>query len=156
MMALMTDITLKEYEPEAAAVIRERVPMDQLTRFFDRAFSSIMAAAQKQGRQLAGPPFAKYYGMPTETVDVEAGFPLTEPIDDGNGVTSGTLPGGRVVEAVYVGPYEALSTTYQEIAQWMQEQGLVPAEFMWESYLSDPRTEPDPATWRTKIVWPVA
>lgn len=27
---------------------------------------------------------------------------------------------------------------------------------MWESYLSDPVAEPDPATWRTRIMWSVA
>jgi hypothetical protein len=26
---------------------------------------------------------------------------------------------------------------------------------VWETYLSDPDMEPDPATWRTLIVWPV-
>jgi AraC family transcriptional regulator len=26
---------------------------------------------------------------------------------------------------------------------------------MWETYLSDPTVEPDPATWRTEIVWPL-
>jgi hypothetical protein len=27
---------------------------------------------------------------------------------------------------------------------------------MWEYYLSDPAAEPDPAKWKTLIVWPVA
>jgi len=27
---------------------------------------------------------------------------------------------------------------------------------MWEYYLSDPAAEPDPATWKTLIIWPVA
>jgi hypothetical protein len=30
------------------------------------------------------------------------------------------------------------------------------AEGMWESYLSDPSAEPDPATWRTQLTWPLA
>ena len=39
---------------------------------------------------------------------------------------------------------------------WTTDEGLVLAEGMWESYLSDPDAEPDPATWRTLIVWPLA
>jgi hypothetical protein len=27
---------------------------------------------------------------------------------------------------------------------------------MWEYYLSDPAVEPDPANWKTLIIWPVA
>jgi effector-binding domain-containing protein len=151
----MTEITLKELERQSTAVIRERVPMDQLRAFFDRAFSATMAALQKQGRQPVGPPFAKYYGMPTKTVDVEAGFPVSAPIHDDAGVAGGELPGGRAVEAIHVGPYEELSRTYQEVDRWMRERGLTPAEFMWESYLSDPDREPDPKTWRTQLMLPV-
>jgi AraC family transcriptional regulator len=38
----------------------------------------------------------------------------------------------------------------------MGEHSLTPSDEMWEVYLSDPQTEPDPATWRTQIFWPVA
>lgn len=33
---------------------------------------------------------------------------------------------------------------------------VIRAEGMWECYLSDPGAEPDPDTWRTLIVWPLA
>jgi effector-binding domain-containing protein len=45
--------------------------------------------------------------------------------------------------------------TYAEMHSWMARQGLTPAGHMWEVYLSDPSTEPDPSTWRTQIFWPV-
>src|SRR6478736_4678361 len=61
---------------QAVAVVRERVPMDALTGFFGRAFGAVMAAVQMQGASPAGPPFALYHGIPGETVDVEAGFPI--------------------------------------------------------------------------------
>jgi len=65
------------------------------------------------------------------------------------------LPGGRAVSAIHVGPFDTLEQTYTELMAWMAEQRLQPAEHMWEIYLSDPATEPDPSTWRTQIVWPV-
>jgi effector-binding domain-containing protein len=66
------------------------------------------------------------------------------------------LPGGRAVEAVHVGPYETMTQTYETLQAWMSENDLVPGVGMWECYLSDPEAEPDPANWRTKIVWPLA
>jgi effector-binding domain-containing protein len=66
------------------------------------------------------------------------------------------LPGGRVVVATHVGPFEAMEKTYAELIAWSQAEGLTLAEGMWESYLSDPSAEPDPSTWRTLIVWPLA
>ncbi len=68
----------------------------------------------------------------------------------------GSLPAGRVVEAIHVGPYDTMEKTYAEIEDYLADEGLTPAEVMWETYLSDPDTEPDPAAWRTLICWPLA
>jgi len=66
---------------------------------------------------------------------------------------SGVLPAGRAAEAMHVGPYDTLSQTYDEVMRWVQEHGMHPGTDMWEYYLSDPSTEPDPASWRTRVLW---
>ena len=38
----------------------------------------------------------------------------------------------------------------------MQAEGLTPGDIMWEYYLSDPETEPDPEKWQTRVIWPFA
>ena len=150
----MTEIRMSEHPPQTTAAVRERVPVNELPEFFGRALHQAMAAVHEQGRQPQGPPFSLYHGMPTDTVDVEAGFPVDGPITAVDGVTPGSLPGGRVVEATHLGPYDELPQTYEEIIAYMKEQGLTPSSDMWEVYLSDPEQEPDPATWRTQIFWP--
>ncbi|ACL40056.1 transcription activator effector binding [Pseudarthrobacter chlorophenolicus A6] len=141
---------------QPVAVVREQVRMDELPEFFGRAFASVMAAAQRQGAAPAGPPFARYHGMPGETVDVEAGFPIAGGFTTADGVEAGTLPETDALEALHSGPYDTLQHTYGAIQQQMQADGLIPADTMWEYYLSDPEKEPDPATWQTRVVWPVA
>ena len=98
--------------------------------------------------------------MPTDVVDVEAGFPLAAPFSKpgrcGHGCDAGTLPAGPAYEALHVGPYESLPRTYGAIMARMREDGGSPGEAMWEYYLSDPGAEPDPAKWQTLVVWPVA
>ena len=59
------------------------------------------------------------------------------------------------MEALHIGPYETLTKTYNVIQQRMIQEGLQPSTDMWESYLSDPQAEPDPANWRTLVVRPV-
>lgn len=149
-------IRLVQRPEQHTAVVRERVPMDELPPFFGRAFGAVMAAAQKQAVQIAGPPFGLYRGMPTDTVDVEAGFPVAAPFAGSEGVAAGTLPACRAFEATHTGPYDTLGATYDAIQERMKEEGYSPADSMWEYYLSDPATEPDPATWKTLVVWPVA
>ncbi len=152
------DIQSAELQEQPTAVLRETVPMNALRDFFDRAYKTVMAAVQQQNVQLAGPPYALYRGTPTDVVDVEAGFPLAAPYPGGgdSGVRAGVLPAGRALQAMHVGPYETLPQTYNAVMARMQADGLTPGDAMWEYYLSDPGTEPDPAAWKTLVVWPVA
>jgi effector-binding domain-containing protein len=152
------DIKSTELQEKPTAVLRETVPMNALREFFSRAYTAVMAAVQQQHVQLAGPPFALYRGKPTDVVDVEAGFPLAAPYPGGNddGVTAGMLPAGPALEAMHVGPYETLPETYGALIARMQGEGLTPGNAMWEFYLSDPGADPDPAVWKTLVVWPVA
>lgn len=154
------DIKSAHLKEQPTAVVRETVPMAALRDFFGRAFGAVMGAVQQQHVQLAGPPFALYRGMPTDVVDVEAGFPLAAPFTSAGGedtaVTAGTLPAGQAYEAMHIGPYETLQQTYGAIMARMRADGVSPGGAMWEYYLSDPGAEPDPAKWQTLVVWPVA
>lgn len=141
---------------QPVAVVRERVPMDALASFFGRAFGAVMAAVQMQGASPAGPPFALYHGMPGETVDVEAGFPVAGNFHGTGEVASSTLPDTDAFEAIHTGPYDTLGTTYDAIRKSIEADGASPADSMWEYYLTDPEQQPDPATWQTRVVWPVA
>lgn len=151
----MTTIEITERDAQPTAGLRERVPVAELEGFFARAFHETMAHLQSSGSTPAGPPFGKYYSAPGETVDVEAGFPVDAPIVATGKVIPGMLPGGRVVEAVHVGPFDTMHRTYRELERFMAGAGLSPGGAVWESYLSDPAAEPDPRTWRTRISWPI-
>jgi effector-binding domain-containing protein len=154
------DIKSSRLKEQPTAVVRETVPMNALRDFFGRAFRAVTGAVQQQHVQLAGPPFALYRGMPTDVVDVEAGFPVAAPITRAGGgptgVTAGSLPAGQAFEAMHIGPYDGLPQTYGAILSRMQAEGVTPGHAMWEYYLSDPGAEPDPSKWKTLVVWPVA
>jgi effector-binding domain-containing protein len=151
----MTQIGIVDLDEQPTAVLREQVALTALPAFFDRAFSTVMAVMGKQGVQAVGPPFALYHGAPTDIVDVEAGFPAAAAVEAADGVRAGILPACRAAEAVHVGPYDTLSQTYDEVVRWLQDHGMRPGGDMWEYYLTDPSAEPDPATWRTRIICPV-
>ncbi len=144
-----------ELQPQEAIAVRGDVAIADLPEFFQRAFHEAAEAASASGADIVGPAFGFYPEMPTETVVVEAGFPVAAPADVHGSAHRFVLPGGRAVQVMHVGPYETMETTYEALQSWMTERGLVPAVGMWESYLSDPQVEPDPANWQTRITWPV-
>lgn len=146
-----------EDRPEVlTAGVRRVVPMEALSQFFSDAFSSTMRVMSEQGVAPAGPPYGKYYGSPSATVDVEAGFPVSSPIASEGEVRAGSLPGGRIASAEHVGPYDDLEKTYAALEQYIGEAGLLPADVMWESYVTDPTLEPDPSRWHTLVSWLIA
>lgn len=145
-----------DLDPQETIAIRGEVPFTELAAFFERAFREAAEAAGASGVEIVGPPFGFYPEAPAETVVVEAGFPVSAaahpPGDEAHRLV---LPGGRAIEALHIGSYDAMEQSYSELESWMKDEGLKPATRMWESYLSGPGAQPDPATWQTRILWPI-
>lgn len=143
-------------EPVTTAVVRGVVPMAELANFFDQSFGVLGRALTAQGVTPTGPAFGLFYGAPTETADLEAGYPTDRPIESAGSAKAGALPAGRAARSVHVGGFDGLSEAWHELGTWIGEQGLTPGEVMWESYLVEPNPEMDPADLRTELVWPLA
>lgn len=143
-------------EEVVVAAVREDVPLDQMTSFFDRAFHQVMEAVSRQGLAPVSAPVGIYFGMPDTTADIAAGFPVDPSFTDEAPVHRIVLPAARIAEIVHVGSYDTLSTTYERLAAWMEEQNLSPRELMWETYETEPTPEADPSSMRTRITWLVA
>ena len=57
----------------------------------------------------------------------------------------------KMARAVYSGSFEGLGGAWKEFDAWIWDQGLAPAEDLWERYLTGPETSSDPAAWRTEL-----
>lgn len=143
-------------EPVRVALVREAVPLEALRDFYDRAFGAVLAALERQGLAPTGPALGVYFSMPTETVDLGAGFPIDGEIVPGNGVTGVTLPGGPAVQVEHRGSYEDLSATYTRLQQWVHDSGHAMGDLMWETYVTEPTPDADPDEMVTIITWPLA
>ncbi len=152
----MTTFTVETIARQLAAVVRAEVPLDELRAMFAHGFGQVMRVAEAQGVAITGPPFGFYPRMPSDTVEVAAGFPVSTGVTPDGEVHPFELPGGRVVTGMHIGPYESLETSYRDLIEWAAAEGHSLADHMWESYLTDPSAQPDPATWQTKITWPLA
>ena len=152
----MTTFSVETIDPQPAAVLRAEVPMEDLRSVFDRGFREVMRVTEAQGIAITGPPFGFYPRMPSDTVEVAVGFPVSAEVTPDGDVTAFELPGGRVATGIHVGSYESLEASYRELMDWAAAEGHTLAGLMWESYLTDPAARPDPATWETRIIWPLA
>ena len=152
----MVECALVPQEETPTIGIRSVVPLDRMQTFFSESYGRLFEEIGREHIRVTGMPFGRYRGMPSETVDVEAGVPVAKAPASHADVVVGELPATEAVEAVHVGPYDKLEETYDEMIAWMREHSLTPSDEMWEFYLTDPADEPDPAKWETKVVIPVA
>jgi effector-binding domain-containing protein len=143
-------------EPVTTAVIRRVVPMDRLPEFFDGSFGALAAAVQEQDAGVAGPAFAFYHRLPTDTADLEVGFPTRRAVTATGDVRAASLPAGRVARVVHAGSFDGLGPAWERLRGWMDAQGLRAGETFWEVYLTEPTPDMDPAELRTELNWPVA
>jgi effector-binding domain-containing protein len=142
-------------DPATTATIRDVVPIDELPAFFDRAFSTLAERISAQGIAITGPAFSLYHDHPSDTADVEVGFPTDRTIDPSGGVEPGSLPGGHVARVVHEGGYDELAAAWDRLGEWMSDHGLSFRMPFWEVYLTEPSPEMDPADLRTQLNHPV-
>jgi len=146
------EVTLAE---QPAIAMRATLPMAQLPEFFGRAFGTLMEFAGEHGAGFAGPPFAQYYSVEPDSVDVEAAFPLTNAVEGEGEVHALMLPAGEAAEVLFRGPYGAMEAAYGELFAWIAQHGKQPAGPCREVYLNEPGTVPE-SELETLIIQPVA
>ena len=137
------------------AVVAVTSPLDGISESMGKAFEKIFQALGAAGVEPAGPPFARYFNM-DEPFEFEAGVPVATPFAGGHEVKPSAIGGVEAAVGMHVGPYDTLGQTYTAMMEWITAQGRSVAGPMWETYLTDPSTEPDPQAWRTEVFIPVA
>jgi effector-binding domain-containing protein len=116
------------------------------------AYGAVMQYLAEMREQPSGPPFAMYYNMEMENLDVEAGFPVAKAFPGRGEVKASELPAGPVATCLHLGPYQQLTAAYSALTQWVVEHGYEPTGVTYEVYLNDPQTTP-PEALQTQIVF---
>lgn len=148
------------------AYIRGSVRMDEFSVLADR-LPELIGWLAGRGTPFAGAPFFRYdaLDMDAESV-VEAGVPVTEAPEPEGDIGVGVLPAGRYVTVTHLGHPDRLFDVVTELREWARREGLewdmseVNGVEHWacrlESYLTDPRVEPDPSKWEVELAFRLA
>ena len=143
-------------DEQPTAVIHVTVSRAEIGNVMGPAIAEFMAALAAQGVAPAGPCFSYHLRMPSDTFELEVGFPVGKPVAPSGRVRMNTLPSARVVRTVYRGGYEGLGAAWGEFCGWIEAEGLSVQDRLWECYLSGPESGTDPDQWRTELSRPLA
>ena len=72
-----------------------------------------------------------------------------------DGLFAEALPACEAAVTIHTGSYDGLGDAHAAMEHFLDEQRLTKAGPAREVYLTDPGEVPDPAQWKTQLIWPV-
>ncbi len=147
------DPHFEELDAWVSAGIRTSVPISELAGLFGPIYGQVNALIGQAGGTAIGPAYAEYFGMPGDTIDVEIGFGIAEPVEI-DGLNVREHPATTAIVGTHIGSYEKLDESYAELMLWLENQNAELADSMFEWYLSEPDEVPENTV--TKLVFPLA
>jgi len=111
-----------------------------------------------------GPPFVRYLviNMPAR-LEIEVALPFSGDLQGDHRVIRGELPAGSYATMVHTGPVESLVDANASLQKWAEERGITGETretgngTAWtarvETYLTNPKSEPDSRKHRTEIAY---
>jgi effector-binding domain-containing protein len=163
-MDVAPEIRQRAAQPYAG--ISAWVPMAAVGSVADR-IPEIFGWLGARGGAPAGPPFFRYHVIDMERqLLVEAGVPVTSPVEDDGAVHGGSLPAGQFAVMTHTGAPHTLVAATSALLAWAQERGLAwdvaqtDDGEKWgcrlESYLTDPAEQADTSKWQTELAFRLA
>jgi effector-binding domain-containing protein len=144
-------LEIRDVPAQPAAVHHAVAPATDLASVIDRTFPELFGRLAELGVMPSGPPFVRYLKT-GEELEVELGVPVPTEL---SGIEQSTLPGGRVAVWRHVGPYSELRAACEELGKSVEDLGERADGPFWESYVTDPSTEPDASKRVTEIYQPL-
>ena len=132
--------------------IRTRTSVEKLPQVMGDAYGAIARHLASQGEEPGGAPFALYYNMDMQDLDIEIGFPVEKVIAGKGTIQPSQIPAGKYAAVLHKGPYTDLRLAYGALTQFITDQGLKPSGLAYEFYLNDP-TETTPEELKTQIIF---
>jgi effector-binding domain-containing protein len=123
-------IELTEVKPITTAVIRDRVPAQELARFVPAACGEVWSFIRSAGLPRPGRHTALYL----EDGFVEVGAEVSELFTGNERIHCSQLPGGIVATTVHFGPYPRLGDAHATIHEWCARHGRQLSAISWEIY----------------------
>ncbi len=145
---------VREQSSQPALSIRTRTSVEDLPQVFGQAYGTIAQYLGELGEQPVGPPFAAYYSMDMQDLDVEIGFPVSRNLPGRADIKASEMVGGKVATCLHTGPYSEIEQAYNALLRWIEDNGYEATRVAYEVYLDDPAQEP-PQELRTQILFPL-
>jgi effector-binding domain-containing protein len=145
----MEEINIVEVQPQKVVGMRKEGRYKELIpRMLQQLFPHVM----KFGNDVCcGPPMFICHETCVEevmeadktgTADVEVAIPISRDIDETEDMKIYELPGGKMAKTVHKGAYDSMDNTYENLFNWIEQNGKTTSGPIREAYINDPSEVP--------------
>lgn len=153
---MLDEPTIVETKALPAAVIKLKIPKDEIAKVMGPAMQELMALVPTGAITPAGRIFSHHFKTDPGSWDFEVGIPVTGAVKGAGRVVAGSLPAKRVIRTIYRGGYEQLGAAWGAFTAQVQGRGEKTTGEFWEIYLTGPESGPDPKGWTTELAMVLA
>lgn len=152
-MPRVSSIDVFHRREQPTVSIRTTTAVENLPVLIGESYCRMADYLKELGEFLSDVPYVAYHNMDMQHLNVEIGFPVAKSLPEKGDIYPGSIPEGNVVSCMYRGAYREMASTYDEMTNWIEENGLMPAGIVYEYYYNGP--EYPESELLTRIVMPV-
>ena len=149
------EIELKDLPDQYVVTVRLTTTRDQLGATFGEVLPEVDAQILQAGERPTGPAFALYHVYREDQIDMEAGFPVGEPVPTSGRVIGRELVATEAAVTFHKGSYDTIGEAYRAVEEWLAANGREASGPPWEVYWTGPMDNEDSSTWNTEVGYPI-
>jgi effector-binding domain-containing protein len=135
-------IELKEMPSQPVLYIRTRTSQEKLPQVIGESYQKIAEYMIGLGTPPMKAPYAAYYNLDMQDLDVEMGFPASPALPESGDIKAREIAAGKAVCAMYQGPYSEMEAPYGQILKWIEDNGYQLTGVSYEYYHNSPQDVP--------------
>lgn len=135
------------------ATPKQIVKSADIKTFFDKNLGLLFADAGKQGLK-PGAPSGIFYSWTPEQTEMEAVLAVDKMPTKKGAFAAREIAPAKALKVSYYGPYEGTGPAHMAIEAYAKEKNYKLGA-AWETYITDPGSEPDTAKWLTEVCYPL-
>ena len=133
------EIKIKELPKRNTLSIRTRSSVQNLPQVIGESYGSIMQYLSELGGNPVGMPFVIFYNLDMQDLDIEIGFPVAKKFPNKDQVKASEIAAGKFATTLHIGPYDQVEPAYNQLNEWIKENGHEATGTAIEMYFNDPR-----------------
>ena len=140
---------------QPVACVFSRVSVEQLQAGVDALIGMTLLHLQRLNTSTVGRPFARLLAIEANTVDVEAGWLLSAPIQPSGVLQARSLPAGVCAMLRHGGALNSIGDSLRALEAWVAGNSRTPGGPPWLVLTVAEDIENDPDRWRADVFLPL-